>query len=254
MSILKIRDKDGNIQEILALKGEKGERGEQGQRGESGIVEPLIVALNDDQTQASHTPTQMYEHMQNGGVVYLARGDGALFSLSRIWRNIDDPDNSEALFCEAGTDELWIGGYQVFGDGSVYYSESWGIPAGSMDPLIVKLDNYDSNTASHTSREIQERVLYGVDVYLDIGDSIRLPLHGVDLFNNDPYAYFSSVHADELIIQTWEIRSDGSVSYYEKYCASSAYVYELAGTVGDIETALDSIIAIQNQLIGGDEA
>lgn len=36
MAILKIKDADGNVQEILAIKGEKGEKGEKGDIGDKG--------------------------------------------------------------------------------------------------------------------------------------------------------------------------------------------------------------------------
>lgn len=36
MSILKIRDADGNVQEILAIKGERGYPGERGEKGDPG--------------------------------------------------------------------------------------------------------------------------------------------------------------------------------------------------------------------------
>lgn len=38
MAILKIRDADGNVQEILALKGDKGEKGDKGDRGADGTM------------------------------------------------------------------------------------------------------------------------------------------------------------------------------------------------------------------------
>lgn len=36
MAILKIKDADGNVQEILAIKGEKGDKGDKGEKGEKG--------------------------------------------------------------------------------------------------------------------------------------------------------------------------------------------------------------------------
>lgn len=36
MSILKIRDSDGNVQEVLVIKGDKGEKGDIGDTGATG--------------------------------------------------------------------------------------------------------------------------------------------------------------------------------------------------------------------------
>lgn len=38
MAILKIRDSDGTVQEILALKGDKGDKGEKGDKGDTGAT------------------------------------------------------------------------------------------------------------------------------------------------------------------------------------------------------------------------
>lgn len=35
MAILRVKDRDGNITEILAIKGDKGEKGDKGDRGDT---------------------------------------------------------------------------------------------------------------------------------------------------------------------------------------------------------------------------
>jgi hypothetical protein len=52
MAILKIRDADGNVQEILAIKGEKGDDGAQGADGKDGADGKTPVLGEDYFTEA----------------------------------------------------------------------------------------------------------------------------------------------------------------------------------------------------------
>ena len=47
MSILKIRDADGNVQEILAIKGEKGEKGDKGDPGDIAALEEHLGSAKE---------------------------------------------------------------------------------------------------------------------------------------------------------------------------------------------------------------
>ena len=54
MSILKIRDDNGNVQEILTIKGDKGDTGIQGPRGEKGDKGDKPINGIDYNTQEEH--------------------------------------------------------------------------------------------------------------------------------------------------------------------------------------------------------
>ena len=57
MSIIKIRDQDGNITEILALRGERGEKGEDGKVGEPGVPGPKgDTGEKGEKGEAGYTP------------------------------------------------------------------------------------------------------------------------------------------------------------------------------------------------------
>jgi hypothetical protein len=51
MAILRIRDSNGNIQEILAIKGEKGDTGAKGEKGDKG---DSYILTPDDKTEIAN--------------------------------------------------------------------------------------------------------------------------------------------------------------------------------------------------------
>lgn len=131
MAILRIRDENGNVQEILALKGDKGEKGEdgtvafdelteeqkaslKGDKGDKGDDNVLHVTIDGD--YASHTPTEIQTFIDSvGGLVILKDG----YFLEFI-------DNYYAFFKKriVGTNnELTTYSYQIDQKGKVSYSE-----------------------------------------------------------------------------------------------------------------------------------
>ena len=121
---------------------------------------------------------------------------------------------------------------------------------GASSTIIVTIG--DNNKASHTSREIYEHVQNGDLVMLDTG---------YDMFSNlttvDPgAAYFAYVDIlDEAggLLGSHKIDYEGNAQYNFSQFRDSLefenYIYE---QLGPIDSALDSILKIQNELIGGD--
>lgn len=54
MAILRIRDSNGNIQEIIAIKGEKGDKGDTGAKGEKGDKGDSYILTPDDKTEIAN--------------------------------------------------------------------------------------------------------------------------------------------------------------------------------------------------------
>lgn len=120
--------------------------------------------------------------------------------------------------------------------------------------LIVTVTN---GVVSHTNSQIYEHVQNGGVAYLQY--DFLMPLSVTETSATCAYVY------DDGIIDYFEIY-DGSFNKAEFYFATSEQYYDLKQKVeglsnisqdhdeqlGDIDTALDSIIAIQNSLIGGD--
>ena len=122
-------------------------------------------------------------------------------------------------------------------------------------------------TCSHTAKEIYDAVQNGKTVFLTAGMtqySIMACHETVSIFGyysiEDQELYTYSVHDDGTVYLDYlrlVAYQDNGTLYQDAEpqedweVANKAYV---DGQVGDIETALDSIIAIQNELIGGDGA
>ena len=117
---------------------------------------------------------------------------------------------------------------------SVYIGNTEG--GGSVAPMVVTIS--EDNVASHTAAEIAAHVDIGGDVWLDNGTQ----LHSI---TEDNATFLNvSIMDGNAIMQMIYISAHGDV-YKENFNPASA-----AG-IGDISKALDSIIAIQNELIGG---
>jgi len=115
--------------------------------------------------------------------------------------------------------------------------------------LIVTITD---GLASHNAIQIVEYAEKGYAVYCDPYNDGKtrcaLSRYCVDDEDN-VYAKFAFACAEEGILYVWEIYGDGSIDFYEFISVSNG---DFKSKIGDIDTALDSIIAIQNELIGGD--
>ena len=101
------------------------------------------------------------------------------------------------------------------------------------------------NIASHTSNQIHESILKGEAVYLLYNQEFLIPCSFCS-FQLSTFTF-----QDETETRTYyEIGDDGGVSYSEIRTVLSS---EMEENLGNIEAALEAIIAIQNSIIGGAE-
>lgn len=112
---------------------------------------------------------------------------------------------------------------------------------GGASPLIVTVTD---GKASHTNTEIYEHIQSDGVAYV-LYDDVLYPLSA-----SENTATASCV-TDEGFVYYLEIY-DGRFIKVEYYFAKDEQISELEEQIGDIDTALDNIIAIQNSLIGGD--
>ena len=103
--------------------------------------------------------------------------------------------------------------------------------------------------ASHTSVDIQNHVSKGGQVIF-VYEDVKIPL---TYLVEDDSAYFETYDPSERIKFSYRVWDDGAVDQSIEYLATTDRVTDqINDALGDIETALDGILAIQNQLIGGD--
>ena len=109
--------------------------------------------------------------------------------------------------------------------------------------LIVTVTD---GVASHTAPQICEHIQNGGVAYIS-QNGWYMPI----CFAYPNYAQAYDV-ADDWLIGHYDIGEDGEVVEQTIDFARSDRVTDIENQLGDIDTALDSIIAIQNSLIGGD--
>jgi hypothetical protein len=108
--------------------------------------------------------------------------------------------------------------------------------SGGASALIVTVDG---NVANYTVQAIEKHLYKGGVAYLyDAENEVRLPLSIVG------ESAFASYLDDEGFWHIYEIYNENSV-------VKAVYEYAVQSQLGDIDTALDRIIEIQNSLIGG---
>lgn len=115
-----------------------------------------------------------------------------------------------------------------------------GTGGGGASALIVTIDG---DVADHDAPEIYEHTKNGGVAYLKWYESY-IPIS----YSYDSYAQAYYI-ADDGLVEHWEIDGAGDVVHQTfEYARQSDIIKQL----GDIDTALDRIIEIQNSLIGGD--
>ena len=118
-------------------------------------------------------------------------------------------------------------------------SENSGGESTNEKVLFVTIED---DMPSHNGEQIRNYVENGYNVYLrPYNDDFAVALSAV----SKGIAYFSFVETEELFSSEWAVYSDGPYDAFERQLVDT-------NTIGDIETALDGIIAIQEALIWGD--
>ena len=76
MSVLKIRDENGNIIEIPAFKGEKGDKGDKGENGKDGVTPEIDQTYNpkSENAQSGRAVAEALEEMSGPGI-YVGSGE-----------------------------------------------------------------------------------------------------------------------------------------------------------------------------------
>lgn len=194
----------------------------------SGGASALIVTESDG--KASHTVEQICDHVKSGGVAYFLTN-------SMYLPIVADAYGGFACAYHIG-DDGWAYYYEIYNGNEIVMSEFDYVRQEQIvnfKPLFVTVKD---ETASHNSQQIYEHIQKGGSVYIDDGGllSCTYSAPNVALFNSQ----------DEGNVRTcFEIDSYGTMARYD-------ITYSLADDLGDIDTALDRIIEIQNSLIGGD--
>ena len=201
----------------------------------------LIVTVNQETGKPSHTVAEMNEHAKNGGTVLVDLTDyaGGIFQPVQFGYG--------GVYISHTSDENYLYTYIITDDGVEQYEFDFLTSQHyqQLKNLIVTLKS--DLKASHTPEQIWGHIVNGGSAYLLI-DNAYLPI--VCLGDAELcYAYYIG---DDGLGSHYCIETDGTVSTAELNYASAHDVETLKEQMGDIETALDSIIAIQNELIGGD--
>lgn len=111
---------------------------------------------------------------------------------------------------------------------------------GGIEPLLVNTVDDDGNPVTVTPAEILAHISKGGPVYYD-----DVSTYTALSFCSEALAEFITIVNGQ--VGKYVVDADGAQSF-----VSTNFVTQ--DEIGDISTALDSIIAIQNGLIGGDEA
>ena len=111
-------------------------------------------------------------------------------------------------------------------------------------PIFVTVNG---DRASLNGKQIAQYANNGYAVYIKPSASDEFCV-ALSHYYKDGAAFFSYVNAEETISYCCMVDAEGIFEEFEDGYITSFYFHE---TVGDIETALDSIIAMQEALIGG---
>ena len=192
------------------------------------------IQVTIDDNKANYDAIQIEDFVERGCLVYFyPNGFGApAYALSAY-------DGQYAWFTNVDVESLTQTTWRIDYEGNVEEFEN---QTGTSRVLIVTVHD---GKASHASAEIKNCVDQGYTVWLDYyEDGTLVPLTWV----SENMVEFSWTDAESNLLQNWEVKENGGVELFESYLISEDNFNE---TVGNIETALDSIIAIQEALMVG---
>ena len=177
----------------------------------------MIVTYEGE--QASHNADQIRSHVESGGCVYLLV-DGVLYI------RLVDVDYNCAVF----TDSQGIN-YSIDMEGRISTYQN----TNNESKMIVHVP--DGERADHFPSQILAHLRENGVVMLDV-DGVIVNLSYCDGY----YAVFAQI-CDDFVHYVHCIDPDGNYENYEMPHASNEHL-------GDIESALDAIITMQEELIG----
>ena len=271
MAILRIRDKNGNVQEVLVLRGEKGEKGDPGDPGDQGYV----LTEADKQEIAGMVPgssvdlSNYYTKEEvNTSLTHLQQDVDKLLIVtidpydstrpSHTLQQIRDyVENGGYVVLEYGYMHLPLyavshreadfiaisSGYCVrkytidkdgLGEFREYYVEDVidSYIANEKSTLIVTV-NEDGETASHTARQIYDWVQNGGTAVFYDGESYTNLTYA-----NSHYVTFVDL-CDDLFVYFYNIDIDGLYNYSELRLANDHPVL----TQETVQSMIDASIA-----------
>lgn len=201
------------------------------------ISTALIVELEtwNDPWTASHSAIEITRHLDKGPVIFMSEWD--FIKLNNI-RNEFNGDSFAIFKTAADENGVWKE-YTIDDNKNVTVKEM--SLSSAVETLVVTIDE-STNKASHTAEQITEHIQNGGNVVLHWNESYYLPAIATNTLVS--FAHAVSI-MDETTIFGVSVFANGDVVKIDVPLAT-------ANQIGSIETALDSIIAIQNQLIGGD--
>lgn len=115
---------------------------------------------------------------------------------------------------------------------------------GTIEPFYVDID---LNFASHTAGDIFETVLSGRPVFARISDGFVI--HLMSVTESRAIFYHIDYYGD---FHQYVVEENGDVTRADDEYVTVSRINGLEDDMGNVSAALDGIIAIQNQLIGGD--
>ena len=163
-----------------------------------------------------------------------------LFAEGAVVKVIIDTDTNKAFIQNADTNAYLENRFKEIG-------------TGGNNRLVVTIDK---GKASYTAPKIYEHIQqYGigsVTVHRPNGDFGYMQVVFADDYVAECYRHQYGYEKLDRKIELVVIGVDGKVTELNFYHASAQDVEDLKTDMGDIETALDSILEIQNELMGGD--
>ena len=231
-------------------------------------VEVIYVSNDDDSTAIQAQFDQIYEAGQMGAQVIIQHSlDGSFESTQTYYLMRGISETSEYIFAATDIDnQIHIIKYTDYGANREIYTQRVGnvnviaiSDSDNEENIIEQYGLFESQFANYDLTYLIPPIvlLYNNDNYTFVGkdmgykfictttDSIKQIK-----YNDDTTRTFSEVAlraSDASVGDTAELQTTDKSSIV-------AAINELVGNMGDIEGALDSIIAIQNTLIGGEGA
>lgn len=205
----------------------------------------LVVTITESEDgvlTASHTSTQIYEHVQNGGQAVASFYDGDEF-----WK-FSSVNAGSAVATFIG-DDAYLCVYEISDDGSVYeYSHLLATEAAIKNNTLIVTLSEDGETASHSSTQIFDHIQNGGNVFLFTDNQL---FHLNLCYDSNALFEF---RVDEYIYQ-YNINDNGSVERSEFYIADGDLVYPLIVEIdSETELASHSATEIYNHICNGGKA
>ena len=225
MAILKIKDENGNIIEVPAIKGNDGVTPHIGENGnwylgttDTGVkaggvdeLAPVIVQYDEQGVQIHPSLQNIQKAVDEGRKVYLKHPDygDQLFSLTMI-------DENYAWFSGPVADDLSIVRFE-YDNNTIHVYDNMLADADQMGVLIVNTDE-QMGQVSHTTEEIFNHYRFGGNVLLTIGESNSAYYQLIDA--TAEAAWFGGMVYDDGLGYRYLYTNDGVEEYESSWLSA----------------------------------